>query len=55
MTLTDNTIVVLRHRRAIPVANVGAYEAYKALVAYGVSEVVAQAVSIKLITIRLTA
>ena len=55
MALADGAIVVIRERRAIPVASVGSYEQYKALVAYDVRPAIAAAVAARLVTIKLTA
>ena len=55
MALTDGAIVVIRERRAIPVATVTALDVYKAMVVYDVRPAIAAAVAARLVTIRLTA
>lgn len=55
MALADGAIVVLRHRRAIPVATVTALDTFTALRLYGIGETIAAAVAARIITIRLIA
>jgi len=55
MSTANNALLISRPGRLIRIAGAGPQEQYRALRAYGIRDIVAQAVAAKLITIRVRA
>jgi len=55
MSTANNALLIAREGRLIRIAGAGPQEQYRALRFYGISDIVAQAVAARLVTVRVRA